>query len=149
MFLYLIHYYDSYAEMSGTLNKMYSNESAAKQAKEWFESHPSPQDVGVSYHIEKIDTDDALDEFVPPMTQEQYDAEIDDYYSDQHESDYCPDDDYYPEPSEEEIQKYEETQRIANELQEAEAKWEEEKKRKNDELIDKALQLCKEILSEK
>ena len=143
MKLFQIHYADKYGECCGTLRQLYANETAANEAVHWYETHPMPGDMNLSYWVVRLD-DDVADTFVPPMSEENYKFIWDECYPDQDEDDY-PDDDYYPEPSEEELREHEETERLANELQEAEAKCKEEQERKNCELIEHALELCKEM----
>ena len=146
MKIYKVCFSDRHGEYHGSLADKFTNEEAAEKAMKWHDSHPMPYDPGVlHFWIETIDTSDAKDEFVPPMTEERYKEMCDECYPEQ---DYPDDyDDYdFPGPSEEELAKYRETEALANELQEKMAEVEEQRKRENAELVDKAIDLCEEIL---
>ena len=146
MKIYKIRFADKYGEYSGSIKEIFDNVEAAEKAKDWHESHPMPDDPGIlHFWIETINMDDVLSGFVPPMTEDSYNQLISDYYPDQ---DYPEDyEDEYPEPSEEELERYRETEALANELQEQEARLKEERQQTLDAIVDEAIDLCKEILN--
>lgn len=150
MKIYKVSFSDRHGEYCGSLADMFTNEEAADKAMKWHDSHPMPDDPGVlHFWIETVDTADVKDEFVPPMTEERYKQMCDECYGYHLDRDYLDDyDDYdFPEPSEEELARHHEIEEMANDLQEKMAEVEERNKRENEERIDKAINLCKEILN--
>jgi Ca2+/Na+ antiporter len=105
MKIYKINFQDNYGDYTGSLCQVYSNRAAAEKAKAWHSSHPDPCEPSLTYFIEEIDVDNAVDEFVPPMSEDDYKHMFADYYGDCDDEEY-PEDYYdeYPEPTEEELE---------------------------------------------
>lgn len=148
MKIYKINFQDNYGDYTGSLCQVYSNRAAAEKAKDWHSSHPDSCEPSLTYFIEEIDVDIAADEFVPPMSEEDYKHMCDNYYGDCDDEEY-PEDYYdeYPEPTEEELEEHRRVEEMANELQEKMAEIEERNRRENAERIDQAIKLCEEIMN--
>lgn len=148
MKIYKINFQDRYGDYTGSLCQVYTNKEAAEDAKSWYSSHTPPDEPCMHYFIEVVDVDNAVDEFVPPMSEEDYKQMCADYYGDCDDEEY-PEDYYdeYPEPTEEELEERCRVEEMANELQEKMAEVEERRKCENAERIDQAIKLCEEIMN--
>ena len=71
-------YYIVYKDCAGDVGRlanMYSSQEAAEEECKWRDTHRRGDDLyDFSVESEEIDTDEIKDEFVPPMTDEQFDA---------------------------------------------------------------------------
>lgn len=57
----------------GVLNGFYTSKEEAEKAAEWERKHPDPF-TNFEVAVHELDLSDIRDKFVPPMTEEKYDA---------------------------------------------------------------------------
>lgn len=66
---------DGYDGMGGAVGPNYSNREAAEEAAKWYNEHPEEAALcyGLQYEVRSLNIpDELLDEFTPPMTDEEY-----------------------------------------------------------------------------
>ena len=93
---YQICWADRYdAGYCGVIPGFFVSKEEAEKCADWHRKHPDPM-MNIETRINEIDIDNIVERFVPPMTEEEYDASVENYFHPECE---IPDDYYgeYPE----------------------------------------------------
>lgn len=78
---YQVSYADKYdGRFSGVIPGFFTSKEEASKCADWHDKHPMDINDNCVYFVNEIDMDNIITEFVPPMTEEEYQREWDSYF---------------------------------------------------------------------
>lgn len=78
---YQVTFVDEYdAGCHGVINGFYTSKEEAEKAAAWYRKHPDPY-MNYRIAIQEIDLSDIREQFVPPISEEEYDRQINEAYA--------------------------------------------------------------------